>query len=196
LNFFQNHRVISTLIALALAAAATALLFILSSTADVVPRTDTSTQTSTAATGQYLDTDNQAAGAGSAVPDSDTLKMIEDALAINAGSGSIESTQYVDIDGDGSMETLVLVRGEGDARPLDWYLLKLSGGEVQKLFERTRVAQGGVRVDGPRIVEREGLYGPGDEACCPSEAIVTYYVWKEGGLVVSTVESSPASASP
>jgi hypothetical protein len=214
MEFFQNHRLISSLIALSIAIAATALLIYLSSTADVKPVTSTSATTvTTPAVEQYAPENDARISSGATEPgsaagtegstggtgsvDSAAPAAVSGSVseAIDPGS-TIESTQYVDVDGDGMMETLVLARGDGESRPLDWYLMEESQAGVQVLFKRKGVAQGEIRVDGPRIVEQEGLYLPDDGACCPSQLKISYYVWKDGSLVVSSVEQAPPGVSP
>jgi hypothetical protein len=63
---------------------------------------------------------------------------------------------------------------------------------VRLLFERSGASQGELMIDGPRVVETEGVFAEGDQPCCPSSLKKTYYVWKSGSLVVSKVELQPA----
>lgn len=104
----------------------------------------------------------------------------------------LENSFDFDIDADGEVELFVLVRGGGDDRPLDWYLVD-NGGQVI-LFQRQGVKQGELAVDGPRVVEAEGVFGPGDPDCCPSSFKRTYYVWRDGALAVSSVQVQPPGA--
>lgn len=107
---------------------------------------------------------------------------------------ALEGVIYVDIDADGTEEAVAAVRGTGEFNPLSWRLYGMKDGGVEVLYERTDLAQGGIKVDGPRIVESEGLYGDGDQPCCPSSLKRTFYVWKGGSLVVSRVETAPPGA--
>ena len=113
-----------------------------------------------------------------------------------AESWHVENVMYLDINGDGAQEALLLVRGDGDKRPLDWRLYAMKNGRLAQLFDRTRVAQGGLSVKGAALVESEGVYAAGDPDCCPSSAKRTYYVWKGDGLVVSRIEATPPGAAP
>ncbi|MHB1390290.1 MAG: MdtA/MuxA family multidrug efflux RND transporter periplasmic adaptor subunit [Thermoleophilia bacterium] len=106
----------------------------------------------------------------------------------------LEETIYVDLDGDGREEALVLIRSAGERRELEWRLYGLRDGRAQQLFDHGNVAQGALEVQGPRLVESEGVYAAGDQACCPSQMKKTYYVWQGDGLVVSRVEAAPPGA--
>lgn len=114
------------------------------------------------------------------------------------GQKVLENVLYLDINGDGAEEALVMIRGEGENRPLDWRLYGTqNGGAATVLFERSRLAQGEVSLQGPMLVESEGVYSAGDPDCCPSASKRTVYVWKSGGLVVSRIEAAPpATAGP
>ncbi len=113
-----------------------------------------------------------------------------------APSWRLENVLYLDINGDGSQEAVVLVRGDGDNRPLDWRIYGMKDGLPVQLFERTRVAQGDLSIKGSMVVEGEGVYAAGDRDCCPSSAKRTYYVWKGNGLVVSRIEATPPGITP
>lgn len=105
-----------------------------------------------------------------------------------------EPSLVTDIDGVAGNEVIYLFRGEGESRPLDWQLYTVINGEQVKVYEHTGVPHGEVVIDGPRIVEHEGVYSPDDDPCCPSQVKSTYYVWQGGSLVVSKVEIAPAGA--
>jgi len=109
---------------------------------------------------------------------------------------TLDEAIFFDINGDGVEEALLVAHGPGDSQPVDWYLFGARDGRAIKLFERTRVAKGEIRVQGPMLVESEGVYGAGDSECCPSSLKQTYYVWKGDGLVVPRVEAAPATAGP
>lgn len=107
------------------------------------------------------------------------------------GGATLEAVLFTDLSGDGTEEAVVLIRGPGESRPLDWRLYGDSAGITELLYDRSSVAQGEVEVQGPRLIESEGMFADGDEPCCPSAIKSTVYVWKGGGLVVSRVESAP-----
>jgi len=106
----------------------------------------------------------------------------------------LENVIYVDINSDGTDETIAALRGADASQPLSWRLYGMKSGQVEILFERTDIAQGEVKVEGPRIIENEGMYTESDQPCCPSSLKRTFYVWKGDTLVVSRVESAPPGA--
>jgi hypothetical protein len=175
-------------------------LYLLSSSAEPVRESTSSTektgstqQPAIIAAGPDL---SSPAAAGSSEYESDLEKADFQTLMeplLDEGK-SVESVLFVDLNGDGLKEALVLVRGPGERRPLDWYYYALRGGQPAKLFERLRVTVGELQVQGPRLVESEGVYLEGDADCCPSWIKHTYYVWKDGSLVVLKVEAAPAGA--
>lgn len=189
MKFIQDHPRLSTVGAIVIAAAVFLLLFVASRVdeADLPASTTATNDAGTrpddgAADGQY----DPGPGAGNGDASAPT-----DLEAISGGA-TPEATIEFDIDNDGALESLVLIRGEGDERPLDWYLFDDNGAGL--LFERKDVPHGQVLFDGPRIVETEAVYGEGDEPCCPSGQKRTYFVWRDGGLVESRVEAVPAGA--
>lgn len=141
--------------------------------------------------------DGGAGGAGVVMaPGSDIRQVDLGALVGDQRGGwmNVENTLYLDINGDGAEEALVLVRRDGQNRPFDWYLYGLRDNQVTSLFERTRVAQGELSVQGTTLVESEGIYRTGDPECCPSSLKRTFYFWKGSGLVVSGIEAPPPGA--
>lgn len=125
------------------------------------------------------------------IEDVDFPSLLQDETS---GGRKLEDVVYTDIDGSGREEAVALIRGTGESNPLSWRLYGLKNGTVTVLYERTDIAQGELKVDGPRIVESEGLYAEGDQPCCPSAVTRTFYVWKGDSLVVSHVESAPPGA--
>lgn len=203
MSYFEEHKLISTVVTISIALAAVALLFYLSSSADdTVP---TAPQDEYSLPGSSQEDDGEAGAAPQARGSTLALEVTEPGdiqqvdfsqmLAPEIGPGQeIEGILLLDADANGSQEALLLVRGPGERRPLDWYLYGLDGSTAVKLFGRSDIAQGEVRLDGPRIVEQEAAYQPGDPDCCPSRVTTTYYVWKDGSLQASKTEVSPAGA--
>jgi hypothetical protein len=195
MNLLQEHPRAATAGAILIGVAVIALLYALSeiNKAPVTTTTATGTVTeergeagSTASSEQYGD-----AQGDTSVPvvNGDYSEF----LAVTTVQAQ-EATLDYDVDSDGMVEVLVLVRSEGEARLLDWYLIDNDSGEPVMLFERRGVVRGEVTVDGPRIIEAEAVFAPGDEDCCPSQSKRTFYVWKDGSLVESRVEAAPAGA--
>ncbi len=209
MSYFEEHKVVSTVISITIALAAVSLLFYLSSTAnDTVPPAPGDQYTDTGRSGDGAGDGNGAADGGNGTDTDDATVAVQvtepgdiqqvdfsQMLAPQIGEGQeIEGILLLDVDGNGTQEALLLVRGAGERRPLDWYLYGLDGGTALELYSRTGVPQGEVRLDGPRIAEQAAAYQPGDADCCPSQVATTFYVWKDGGLQVSKTEVSPAGA--
>jgi hypothetical protein len=112
----------------------------------------------------------------------------------HASAQGIENKLFMDINNDGVEEALILVRGEGENRPLDLYLYKVKGDSADVIFRETGVAQGAATFQGSWLIVTEGIYASGDPLCCPSSVKRTYYVFKDGALVVSKVEAAPSLA--
>jgi len=173
-----------------LAAAVLVLLFALSSAGDDKQQGGAATSGTTAQPAAAAGEAYGAGGGAALAADAPELAGIVDLSEGRAPEGFLE----FDADGDGDLEILVMVRGAGKDRLLDWYLLDVSGGEPRLLFTQKDVPQGELRTDGPRLVETGGVYAPGDDPCCPSSFKRTYFVWKDGALSESGVEARPPGA--
>lgn len=189
MNFFQKHTRLTTVGVILIAAAVFVTLYFLSLINKPSADSGTTAETATAAEESSSETGGEGLSDGAALEQYDFRGL----LALGEGQQQ-EQVITVDIDGDGTLEALILVRNSGDRRPLDWYLFDAEEGSPVKLFERTGVAQGELTIDGPRVIESEGIYSPEDDACCPSNLKRTVYVWKDGALVVSSVVAQPAGA--
>lgn len=197
LEYLQDHQKLATVISITVAAAVVVFLVLISG-GNTPPSTGTSGYQSVVAHGQDGPVMPPVQGGtavssgtvtgGMGIRQADLPGLVGEETT---GDWKIENTIFVDIDGDGNEEALVLVRGEGESEPLDWRLYGMKNGEATLLFERTRVARGEVALQGPMLVETEGVYSDGDAACCPSSSKRTYYVWKGGSLVVSRIEAAP-----
>lgn len=197
LEYLQDHQKLATVISITVGAAVVVFLVLISG-GNTPPSTGTSGYQSVIAHGQ--DGPVIPASQGGDASGGGTVSVIQGIRQADlpglvgeetTGNWTIENTIFYDIDGDGAEEAIVLVRGVGESNPLDWRVYGMKNGEATVLFERTRVAQGEVAVQGPMLVETEGVYDDDDAACCPSSSKRTYYVWKSGGLVVSRVEAAP-----
>ncbi|MHB9112244.1 MAG: hypothetical protein ACYC4D_06415 [Thermoleophilia bacterium] len=197
LEYLQDHQKIATVISIT-AAAAVVVFLVLISGGNTPPSIGTSGYQPIVAHGKdgpvVPSSRGGTAGSGETVTGSQGIRQADLPGLVGeetTGDWEIENTIFFDIDGDGTEEAIILVRGDGESNPLDWRLYGMKNGEATLLFERTRVAQGAVAVQGPMLVETEGVYGDGDTACCPSSTKRTYYVWKGGSLVVSRIEAAP-----
>lgn len=194
LEYLQDHQKTATIISIAVAVAVVIFLVLISG-GNTPPSTGTSGYAPVVAHGQ--DGPVIPASEGGTAGPSGTVTGIQQAALPGltteetGGGWEIENTIYFDINADGAQEAFVLVRGDGESKPLDWRIYGMSNGEPALLFERTRVAQGEVALQGPMIVETEGVYADGDAACCPSSTKRTFFVWKGGSVVVSRVEAAP-----
>ena len=199
-EFLQTHQKLATLVAVLLAAGVVALLYALSRS-NPAPSAAVGAYTSTGnpssgnptAANAAGDTAGSGPGQGSDIHQADVTMLTG---AETAPSWKLENVLYVDVNNDGFQEAVVLVRGDGESRPLDWRIYAMKNGQPVQLFERTGLAQGGLSVKGPALVESEGVFAPGDAECCPSSAKRTYYVWKGDALVVSRVEATPPGGAP
>ena len=181
----------TTAVAIVIAVAVIVMLYLLSTLNESSP------QGTVATTGDGREAAGEAPGEeyGQNAGSGDSSAAIDLTGLVDLGEGQkLERSFDLDIDGDGSGETLVLVRGAGEYEPLDWYLLDTSSAGPAVVFERKGISQGELAVDGPRIVETEGLYNAEDAPCCPSSLKRTIFVWKEGALVGTSVLAQPVGA--
>lgn len=201
MSFFEEHKLLATAISVSIALAAVVLLYYLSTLSDddvPAPQDEYSTTISAGsavADGAGGGGEDGAAAAAATGPGDIQQVDFSQMLAPDIGENQvIEGVLLLDVDGNGSQEALLLVRGPGERRPLDWYLFGLENNTAVRLYERLAVAQGEIRIDGPRIVEQEAEYQQGDADCCPSQAVTNYYVWKNENLQLSKTEATPAGA--
>lgn len=195
MNLLQEHPRAATAGAILIGVAVIALLYALSEINKAPVTTTTATGTVTEERGEAGSTASSEQYGG---PQGDASVPVvngdySDFLGVTAVQAQ-EATLDYDVDSDGMVEVLVLVRSEGEARLLDWYLIDNDSGEPVVLYERRGVVRGEITVDGPRIIEAEAVFAPGDEDCCPSQSKRTFYVWQDGSLVESRVEAAPAGA--
>ncbi len=181
MKFWQEHPRLATVVALAIGVGTVLFLYVLSTVGGPAHKSDLTV------TGSV--TQGAAGGSRAAIEQVDFSQVLAPALA---GGKSVENTRFLDLKGDGQEEALILVRGQGARRPLDWYVYGLdNAGKAVKLFERQGVAAGEVQVQGPQLVESEGVYAPGDRDCCPSAEKRTYYAWGNGSLTAFKTEAAP-----
>lgn len=195
LEYLQDHQKVATVISITVGIAVVVFLVLISG-GNTPPTVGTSGYQSVVAHGQDgpVVPASQGSAAAADVTASTGIRQVDLPGLVGeetTGNWKIENTIFFDIDGNGDEEAIVIVRGEGESNPLDWRLYGMKNGETTLLFERTRVAQGEVAVQGPMLVETEGVYSDGDSACCPSSTKRTYFVWKGGSLVVSRIEAAP-----
>lgn len=195
MKLLQEHPLAAAVAALLIVAVAVSGYLMLSAGLE----TDEQTSTGTTATG--IDsvqpaTDGNGAATGNSAGSGTVTGRSPGADVEGLLGGEVEKLPALqgDINGDGEMETVILGRGAGETKPLDWFLVGSGGDGATVLFSREGVVHGEVTIDGPRIVEVEAVYGPGDEPCCPAALKKTIYVWRDDGLVVSRIEAVPGGA--
>ena len=186
MNFWQEHPRLATVVALAVGVGTVVFLYVLSAVGGPAHKSDLTVAGSVA---QKTAGSGAAGGSKAAIEQVDFSQVLAPALT---GGKSVRSTRFLDLKGDGQEEALILVRGQGARRPLDWYVYGLANaGKAVKLLERQGVAAGEVQVQGPQLVESEGVYAPGDRDCCPSAEKRTYYAWASGSLTAFKTEAAP-----
>ena len=113
---------------------------------------------------------------------------LEQLLTAGGGTtGAIENKLFIDVNGDGKQEALVLVRGQGANPPLDVYLFAMKDGTAAEIFECRGVAQGAATLDGPQLMIAETI-------CCPPQVLRTYYNWQSDTFVAVKTTAEPAGA--
>lgn len=123
-------------------------------------------------------------------------------LEVQSGAARVDESLivYADLTGDGIEEAVVPITLGGRAGQAGFVVLKLdagSVGNVKGIFSELAspgTGQVSLAVDGGRLVESQGVPGPDDPECCPSELRVTTFAWNGTALVVESSETIPNPA--
>ncbi|MHB0866350.1 MAG: hypothetical protein ACYC29_01770 [Thermoleophilia bacterium] len=194
-NVMEEHPRVATVVVVLFAAAVALFLYFLSTRPPSLPSAATGVPAVAHSNSGPVQPADGVSAAQTAyqqgIRDVQLLSQVTDQLV---DGRVLEETIFVDLDGDGMEEAVALIRSAGERRELEWRLYGLRDGRAQQLFDHGNVARGALEVQGPRLVESEGIYAEGDQPCCPSQMKKTYYVWQGDGLVVSRVEAAPPGA--
>lgn len=105
----------------------------------------------------------------------------------DAEGSELKSVKYVDFDGDGKEEALVIIStsGGGSMENLymeDYFIFAYRSGGAQQVFAKSRFGGGEVRVDGRDLVITAPFWGQDAPRCCPVTNEVSIYRWNGNGL--------------
>ena len=108
----------------------------------------------------------------------------------SAGNYGSELTmiKYLDFDGDGAEEALVVVVYSQEAAGAYWaenyFVFAYRNGAAQQIFHEGRYkARNGVRVVGKSLIITAPFWKDTDGHCCPSLTEISTYGWRGNGLV-------------
>jgi hypothetical protein len=116
---------------------------------------------------------------------------LQDFLAAG-GEVDVSRIIYVDITEDGVDDAVVPISSGGTGGDLAVIVL---GYGPDGLGELVRVVPREARsirakVEEGQLVTTEGVYGPNDALCCPSQILTTWYAWDGSALVADRQETA------
>ncbi len=143
--------------------------------------------------------DTPTSSAGSDIRNEDLTQQpgLKDFLATAGGEVRPEAIMYVDLTDDGLEDAVVPVSSGGEGGDIAVFVYGYVSGSLQELLmaqpEDTRSID--VDVEDGQLVTTEGVYGPDDPLCCPSQLRHRFYRWDGTALVVDS-ESEQAQTTP
>ena len=110
-----------------------------------------------------------------------------------AAGGEVDANRiiFVDLTEDGVDDAIVPISSGGTGGDLAVVVLGYGPDGLEELL---RVVPGEARsirakVEAGQLVTTEGVYGPNDALCCPSQILTTWYGWHGTALVVEREET-------
>ncbi len=116
-------------------------------------------------------------------------------MATLGGEVDPASIIYVDLTEDGVEDAIVPVSSGGTLGDIAVFVYGYGSGGLGLLLEAFPQQSSSIHagLDGQgRLVTEEGVFGPDDPLCCPSEVLRRYYRWDGTALVVDREEQVPA----
>lgn len=115
-------------------------------------------------------------------------------LASAGGEVDPSRVIYVDLTEDGVEEAVVPVSSGGEGGDLAVFVFGYRAGRLRELLRALPEGSRSIAVDveAGQLVTTQGVYGPGDPLCCPSQLLRQYYRWDGSALVVEREEQEAA----
>lgn len=110
-----------------------------------------------------------------------------------AAGGEVDGSRiiYVDLTEDGVDDAIVPISSGGTGGDLAVVVLGYGPDGLEELLRvlprETRSIR--AKVEEGQLVTTEGVYGPNDALCCPSQILTTWYGWDGSALVVEREET-------
>ena len=109
-----------------------------------------------------------------------------------AAGGEVDASRiiYVDLTEDGVDDAIVPISSGGTGGDLAVVVLgygPVGLGELLRAVPTSRRIR--ATVEEGQLVTTEGVYGPNDALCCPSQILTTWYGWDGSALVVEREET-------
>ena len=124
---------------------------------------------------------------------------VQEFLASFGGEGLPSDTMYADFTEDGIEEAVVHVSSGGTLGNLAVFVFGYGPGGLQELLrEIPESSRSGIRADitNGQLVTTEGVFGPDDPLCCPSQLRQRYYRWDGQELVIEREDVTPPDEAP
>lgn len=115
----------------------------------------------------------------------------------SAGSYGSElgTVKYLDFDGDGAEEALVVVFYSQEAAGVyaeeHYYVFAYRNGAAQQIFHESRYKGRGIRVSGKSLIITAPFWKDTDGHCCPSLTEISTYRWRGNGFVRTSRKFTP-----
>jgi hypothetical protein len=90
---------------------------------------------------------------------------------------------FADLTGDGKQDAIAVVESGGAAGAVAVYVFSVDGakdGKLRAIYRSQRLYRLFIRTDGPTLLIRTPVYGPGDEVCCPAQLLERTLTWSKG----------------
>jgi len=104
----------------------------------------------------------------------------------NYGS-ELGTVKYLDFDGDGKEEALVVVDYSQEAAGTNWsqhyFVFAYRNGAAQQIFHDSRYKSSGFRLSGKSLIVEAPFWKDNDAHCCPSLAETATYSWRNNKFV-------------
>lgn len=94
----------------------------------------------------------------------------------------LATIKYLDFDGDGKEEALVVVDYSQEAAGANWsqhyFVFAYRNGAAQQIFNDSRYKSSGFRLSGKSLIVEAPFWKDADASCCPSLAETATYAWR------------------
>ncbi len=112
-----------------------------------------------------------------------------------AAGGEVDGSRiiYVDLTEDGVDDAIVPISSGGTGGDLAVVVLGYGPDGLEELLRvlprETRSIR--AKVEEGQLVTTEGVFGPNDALCCPTQLLTTWYGWDGSSLVIDRQETGP-----
>jgi hypothetical protein len=127
--------------------------------------------------------------------DFSAVTEVREFITVNGGEVDRDEIVFVDLTEDGVDEAIVPVSSGGTLGTLAVFVFTADEGGVRPVLQAAPLGTGGIAfsIEDGVLVTTEGVYGPDDPQCCPSQLVRRSYAWNGETLVVDEEETVDAT---